>query len=87
MDLAHEHWRDLDGWATARQIDLGDLPVGRFTNLVYYWWTEGADPKEVEKFERRLYIPPKNVVAKVGPWSAEAETAAFAAAKAALTGK
>ena len=67
-------------------MDVRDLSLDRFCNLVWYFATYRGDEKDVEKFRIRLWRPDpgdeKPVTA--GPWSAEAETAAFSAARAAL---
>lgn len=64
--------------------DLEDLPTERLCNFVWWWLTNGRDRDDVERLRERIWMPPKGVVAKVGPWSAEEETAAFAALKSQL---
>ena len=83
--LAVEHWKDLDGFAVAHAIpSLHDLSLDRFCNFVWWWATREADQKERDRFERRLYQPPKGYAPKTGPWSAEAETSAFASLRQSL---
>lgn len=79
MNLARQHWATFDGWAAARNVDPLDLPPDRMLSLVYYWSIRNADSREaIDKFDRRLWMPPKGREAPKGsPWSAEAETAAF----------
>jgi hypothetical protein len=55
--------------------------------VVYYWATRNMDEEALHKFESWLWMPPKGVVAEQGPWSAEAETQAFAAFTAEATGQ
>jgi len=79
-----EHWREFDGWAAARGLpDPLTLRVARFINLVWFWMTDGADPAEVRKLEARVWVPPSGEVAR-GPWSADAEMAAFDALRSKL---
>lgn len=78
----------LDGWATTHGIDLTDLRMHRFENVV--WWymiRDIEDPVELDKVTARLWRPPVGVAPKTGPWSAEAETASFAAFKSQVTGR
>lgn len=78
--IAVEHWKDIDGFSVAHNMGrLSEMPLDRFTNFIWWWATKEADSKDREKFERRLYMPPKGVAPTTGPWSAEAETAAFGA--------
>lgn len=76
----------MDGWAASQGLpELGKFTLPRFCNLVWYWYTKDGDQKDVDKFEAQLYRPPVGVQAPaVGPWSAEAEMAAFRSMKAAL---
>lgn len=87
--LAVEHWADLDGWAMSKNLpDLREMPLDRFANLVWYWATrKSTEPRDVERFRARLWIPPKGTEVTKGPWSPEAETKAFASLKAALNQK
>lgn len=60
--------------------DLRTLPLDRFCNFVWWWWTKDApDSTEVAKIRARLWVPPKGIAPTTGPWSPEAETAAFKA--------
>lgn len=68
------------------------LPLDRFCNLVYFWATEDAEPKEKNKFDARLNMPDararkRGTAATTGPWTPEAETAALGNLVAALSGK
>lgn len=84
--LAVEHWRDLDGYAVAHSMPkLQELELDRLCSFVWWWVTRNAEQKERERFERRLYMPPKGVAPVKGPWSAEAETSAFATLKQSLS--
>ncbi len=83
--MAAESWKDLDGYAVAHSMGrLMEMPISRFTNFVWWWATNGADQQGREKFERRLYMPPKGVAPTTGPWTAEAESGAFSALRQSL---
>lgn len=77
----HKNWAQFDGWAASLNIDPLEIPFPRFMNLAYFWLTgKGeAEKNDVDKIDRRLFMPPKGVAATEGPWSKEAETASFAA--------
>lgn len=65
--------------------DLHDLPMERFCNFIWYYLTRNAGKQsDIDKLKTRLWRPPPGQVAKKGPWTAEAETAAFQSLKAAL---
>lgn len=53
------------------------LPLSRQLNLIWYWLTDGQDPKEVDKFRSQLWRPPVGEVGE-GVWSAEAEADSLA---------
>ena len=83
--LAGDNWPRFDGWATARGLDAGGMPLPRFCHLVGFWATEGAQSEaDVKKFEAALWRPPVGVVPTRGPWSPQEENRAFASLKAAL---
>jgi hypothetical protein len=82
--VAQKHWVTLDGEAAGRGFDLLQLPFDRFLNTVYRYATKGAGEIELAKYDQWLWMPPPGVVATRGPWSPEAETAAFRSLKAAL---
>jgi hypothetical protein len=90
FDLAQSAWATFDGWCASRDIDPLELPPDRFCNLTYYWATRNASSEaDLGKFDRRLWLPDKEEtqakgVPKESPWSAENETSAFKALKAAL---
>lgn len=69
----------FSGWLSSRHIDIYELPVNEALNLIYFWATEDGDPQAIEKFDRKLWMPPPGEKVTEGPWSAAAETAAFAA--------
>ena len=86
--FALQNWAELDGYAVSQNMPpLTDLPLDRFSNFIIWYCLRNADEKERAKFDQQLYRPPPGKTATKGPWTAEAETAAFAAAKAALTAK
>lgn len=75
LDLAARHWASFDGWC--RDIDPWELPAHRMLSFIYHWATEGAEESQLQKFDRRLWMPPPGVEATEGPWSREAEMSAF----------
>lgn len=78
---AKQYYRDLDGYAVSRNMPrVRDMPMDRFCNFVWFFFTRNADEKEKEKFEQRLWLPPKGEVGR-GIWSAEAEQDALASLK------
>lgn len=81
IGLAREHWAKIDGMMASRGLDPLELPGDRFLNLIYWWATKDAvDQQALDKFDRQVWRPPKGVRPPPGsPWSAEAETKAFAA--------
>lgn len=75
--VAHD-WSRFDGYLASQKIDPLRLPMDRFLSLAYWWAVkDAADPNAVTKFDMRLWMPPKGVVPTQGPWTPEAETAAF----------
>lgn len=63
------------------------LNTNRFFNLVYSFLIDGASQEDIDKFDRRLAMPPPSERKKVqrrGPWSAEAEQNALGGLVAAL---
>jgi len=68
------------------------LPFDRFLNLVYYFATEDADPKERDRFDMRLHLPTRRArergaaTAEGSPWSKRAEEQALAGFVAQLKG-
>ena len=84
--IAGQNCQRFDGLMASRNIDPLDLPMDRFLSLVYWWWTEGADDQARQRFDARLWMPPKGEVPdKRSPWSAENETSAFKALKAGVS--
>lgn len=67
----------FDGECASRNIDPLYLPLSRLLNLIYWYATRNAPIEEIRKFDTRLFRPPPGVVPTRGPWTAEAETAAF----------
>lgn len=85
LRIVTDAWPDIDGHlALASGIDPLELPIDRLLNLAWAWAIKPAehadDPeREIEAFRRRLWIPPPGVTPTAGPWTPEAETAAFGA--------
>lgn len=77
--LVRKEWASFDGLMASQNVDPLLLPPDRFLSLVYWWAVRNASEQaDIDKFDRRLWIPPKGRAAPAGsPWSAEAETAAF----------
>ena len=81
VGLARREWASLDGELSSRGIDPLLMPPDRFLNLIYWWATHNAaEQQQIDKFDRKLWRPPRGKAAAPGsPWSPENETAAFAA--------
>ncbi len=80
-------WPSFDGWLASRSIDPFDLDIDRFLNLIYHWLVKDAqEQSEIDRFNIRLWVPPKGEVPTSGPWSPENETKAFAAFSAQVNG-
>lgn len=80
ISLIKNDWSTFDGLLASRNVDPLQLPFDRFLSAIYWWVTKGAPQDALERFERKLWMPPKGVAAAPGsPWSPESETAAFAA--------
>jgi len=82
-------WQNLNGYhlgntgLSARKLSLND-----FSDLAWWYCTKEGDPKEVEKFKRRLWIPPKGaVIPENSPWSSKNTAASVNSLRAAVTGK
>lgn len=76
---------DLDGYAAAHGgTDLREMPLSRFLNYVWWYFTRNAEKKDRDKFESQVFMPPRGVVPVKGPWTAEAETQGFQSLRAAL---
>jgi hypothetical protein len=69
-----ENWATFDGYAVGHNLgDLRELPRWMLTK-------DAGSEADLRKFEARLWMPPTGEVPAAGsPWSAEGETAAFAA--------
>ncbi len=63
-----------------------ELPLDRFLNLVYYWFTEHMDGEDKQRFDMQMSMPPAGVEPTTGPWSAEEMGGGFMAL-AAMQGK
>lgn len=79
VGLVKREWASFDGMLASKNVDPLLLPPDRFLSLVYWWATRNAENQSaIDKFDRRLWMPPKGQAAPAGsPWSPEAETAAF----------
>lgn len=51
--------------------------MDRFLSLVYFWIVRDLDADQVKQIDAKLWRPPKGEVPTQGPWTAEAEKAAF----------
>jgi hypothetical protein len=71
------------------------LPMDRFLNLIYYFATEDAEPKEKDKFDIRLNMPDERArrkaleegVPETSPWSKRNEEQSLSGFVAQLSGK
>lgn len=81
MQIAHEQWATLDGYALAHGFDPLLVGLDRLCNFVWWYYTHASEPSEVEKFRARLWRPPVGAVEidARSPWSAENETKGLAA--------
>lgn len=80
MGAADHHWAVFNGWAVSRGLDILELPFDALLDLIYYWLTMNAEEDEVDKFNHRLWLPPKKAkVSKNSPWSDEATRNSLAA--------
>lgn len=85
LGVAQSHWRDIDGYALGNGVgDLGEMPLGRVVNFVWWYCTRNADEKERRKFENQLWRPPKGVIPTTGPWAPQNETEGLMALKRSL---
>lgn len=84
--VAIDNWDDFDGWALTQGIEwVPDLPLSRFCHLVWFWMTQGAEKEsDVDKMRSKVWRPPVGTVPTKGPWTPEAETAAFMSLKKAV---
>lgn len=84
--LAVENWKTLDGYAVGAGFDLLELPLARFTNFIWWFFTRNAEPNAIEKFRAKLWQPPKPGVEidPRSPWAPENELKAFAQLKSQL---
>ncbi|WP_141722631.1 hypothetical protein [Micromonospora aurantiaca (nom. illeg.)] len=58
-----------------------DLPLPSLLDVIYAWWVEGGDEKEVAKFRQRLEAPPVGVELEGREeWSDEETDQSFARA-------
>lgn len=76
---AESQWARFDGWCASLGIEPLELAPDRFLNLIYYWLVRYADEAEQGKIDRQLWMPPVGYTGPIteGPWTAEAEMAAF----------
>jgi hypothetical protein len=92
---AVDQWELIDGYAAGHNMpDLRTLPLARFCNFIWWIATRNANEAEHAKMKAQLWRPPPPppgrpapAIDRRSPWSAESETAGFAALKAGLTGQ
>lgn len=83
MGAAATMWDTIDPAALEAGFDPLTLPLDRFLSWLLYWMRRrltnpySGDTTEWDRFESRLYQPPKGVEATVGPWSAKEQAAGF----------
>lgn len=87
---AVSNWDTLDGYAAAHGMPpLTHLSLDRFCNFTWYMMTRNAQQKDIDQMKAKLWVPPPKSTAPIpenSPWSASAETSAFAAVKAMVKG-
>lgn len=87
---AVNNWDTLDGYAAAHGMPpLTELTLDRFCNFTWYMMTRNADKKDYDRLKTQLWVPPPKSSAPIpanSPWSAEAESKAFASVKALVKG-
>ena len=77
----------IDGYAVGHGTDIYALSLPQFCNFVMWMFTKNMDENETRRFKSRLWQPPAGETpTSNSPWSAENETAAFAAFKAQTQG-
>lgn len=86
--MQDDAWPTFDGFLASQGVETLALPLDRLLNLTYWWLTRAADrstpqgQQALRKFDALIWRPPPGEAPETGPWSAEAETAAFRAFKA-----
>lgn len=86
LALIGQDWARFDG---SRIDDPLEMPIDRFLSTIYsYWIRENQlERTAIMNLDRILWMPPAGVIPIAGPWTAEAEAAAFSAVKAQLGGR
>lgn len=87
--LAVEHWRDIDGYAVGHGLgDLRDMPLDRFSNYLWWFFTRNQDEKGVNSLRTKLWRPvkPTDEIDKRSPWHPSNEMDALQSIKSQLGG-
>lgn len=73
--IADDYWPHLE--ARYYQINLVELPMYRFLNLVYAWAYERVETEKIEQFEYELMEPLPGREREIDERTAEIEGAGF----------
>lgn len=70
---------EIDGLAASLGMkDLRKMTLERFCNFIWWVLTRNLESEaELSKLKAKLWMPPASVTPTEGPWTAEAEMAAF----------
>ncbi|MFG3602588.1 hypothetical protein [Micromonospora chersina] len=82
LTLAVKRWPEFHGTLLMRTgREPLDLPLPSLLDVIYAWWVEDGDEKEVAKFRQRLEAPPAGAELEGrGEWSDEETDQTFARA-------
>lgn len=82
LTLAVRRWPEFHGTLLMRTgREPLDLPLPSLLDVIYAWWVEGGDEKEVAKFRQRLEAPPAGEeLEDRAEWSDEETDESFALA-------
>lgn len=59
LDLAVKRWPEFHGTMLLRTgREPLNLPLPHLLDVIYAWWVEGGEEKEIAKFNQQLNAPP-----------------------------
>ncbi|GIE28988.1 hypothetical protein Ait01nite_020330 [Actinoplanes italicus] len=84
LTLAVHRWSEFHGTYLMRTgREPLHLPLPSLLDVIYAWWVEGGDEKDVAKFQQALAAPPASADLEDRPeWSDDETDRSFAAAMA-----